>query len=389
MIKRILIRLLKSRPIQKLVNAGYGRTPVQDGDHLCILPGTPNRLGDLIMNNYLLRLLQPHYDLSYGVMHWYFKIYADFLQSHSYAHRLLVFPDRWWRMFLFIREIRKRRIKAAVLLPFFPAGSDLCFYLAGVPVICAMRGASMVSTHHFNFEKFANRNHYSTGADCILDALGIDRAFLPDELPWFPYKQATPPECKREGDEVLLALHTGGGTFWMRRWPPEKYLELATLFLDHYPGKIFLIGGKEEYPANESLRASLIEQGYHESRIINFCGSLLLDRLASILAASDIFLGNDSGPMHLATAIKKRVICIFGPTNIPYLSPAYIDHKNVVIYQKLDCVPCLATTCRLSEDRQYTCLRDLAVQTVWDKLEETIHIENSSRLRPESALHHK
>src|SRR5579872_5402519 len=127
MIKQFLLRILKSRPVRYVINPSYGKALVEEGDHLCILPGAPNRLGDLIMNNHFLRRLQPHYAISYGVMEWYYQRNEDFLRNHCYARQLLVFPDRWWRMLLFVRKIRKKKIKAAVLLPYFPKGTDLCF----------------------------------------------------------------------------------------------------------------------------------------------------------------------------------------------------------------------------------------------------------------------
>ncbi|HTI10448.1 MAG TPA: glycosyltransferase family 9 protein [Puia sp.] len=378
MIMRLFYRMVKSSLFRRLINPGYKTTPLRDGDLVCVVPGEPNKLGDLIMNNHCLQILQRHYSLSYGVLDWYLERNRDFLENHCYARDLLVFPTNLWKMVLFIREIKKRKYKAAILLPYFPKRTDVCFYLAGVPVISALGGTSAVSTHHYNVEKFANQNHYTAAAPCILDALGIDHVIEPDDLPWFPFTKMTPEECKRKGG-ILMTLHIGGGTFWMRRWPPEKFLELAKLFLDQYEGKIFLVGGGEEFEENEAFKNALVAHCEDKDRVVNFCGSSSCNRFANIIAASDIFLGNDSGPMHMATALKKRVICIFGPSNIPFLNPTYVDERNATIYLDLECVPCKTITCRLPEDKQYSCLKDLPVGMVWAKLQAAIESADLSR----------
>jgi ADP-heptose:LPS heptosyltransferase len=169
------------------------------------------------------------------------------------------------------------------------------------------------------------------------------------------------------GAPPFLSIHIGGGTYWRRWWPEEKYLKICQLFLQHYDGKIFLVGGKDEYQNNERIKNILQQEYRAEERVLNVCGADL-NTTANILSISDVFLGNDSGPMHLATAVNTRVIAIFGPSPSYRVNPAAHDERNITISSSLDCAPCDDAKCRLPADKQYSCLTGLPAKMVWEKL---------------------
>jgi len=102
-------------------------------------------------------------------------------------------------------------------------------------------------------------------------------------------------------------------------------------------------------------------------RVIN-CSGKNLNTVANILSSSNIFLGNDSGPMHMATALGCKVLAIFGPSSKVTFSPAKYDKKNIAISADLECAPCNSTVCQLPGDKIYSCLTDLSVITVWENL---------------------
>ena len=129
--------------------------------------------------------------------------------------------------------------------------------------------------------------------------------------------------------------------------------------------------GSEEYDENETLRQALLNEGNDETRIVNFCGSDI-NIMANVLAAADVFVGNDSAPMHIATALNTRVIAIFGPSPIANVNPTAHDRRNITVHAALECVPCGSRTCRLASEKQFSCLTELPVPLVWQKLKEVL-----------------
>ncbi|HYE54998.1 MAG TPA: glycosyltransferase family 9 protein [Chitinophagaceae bacterium] len=377
--KKILYRFLKSKLVRMLVNPRYGKVTGINSGHLYVVPGQCNRLGDLIMNNHFIQQLQKFYYVSHGVTDWYLKKNQDFLENHCYTTDILVFPTNWWKRILFIFKAKRKKIDAVVMLPYHPEPIELYLYLAGIPVIVAMQGSSAFSTHHFNFAKFSQQNHYTSAANCIMDALGSDRNLPLDVSPWFPFKKMQMDECRNTGG-VSLAVHIGGATYWLRRWPAEKFTKVCRQFLDNYEGRIFLVGGADEHEDNEKLKETLALQCNAEGRIMNFCGASL-NQFANVLHNADLFLGNDSGPMHMATALRKRVLAIFSSANIAYLNPTYIDKKNITIFSDLECVPCKVDFCKLPADKQYSCLNDLSTRIVWNRLQSVLDEMGAPRIQ--------
>ncbi len=350
-----------------MVNPGYAKVDKLEGGNLCIVLNQYNKLGDLIMNNHFLLNLKGKYNLTCVVTDEFFVKNKEFLENHCVAGDCLVFPKSSRRRLAFIRQIKRRNIGGVVLFTHSPKLIEVFFFLAGVPVIAGIRGWAELLTHCFDVEALKDQEHFTTTAYCIQHTLGVRKQVTLTPAPYFPFR-LTGPATGNAAGEILMAVHTSGQTYWMRRWPQEKYIEVCKMFLARYPGKILLVGGKEEHGNSEAIKNRLIEDCNAEGRVQNCCGESL-NTAANVLSSVDVYLGNDSGPMHLATALKKaRVICIFGPSNIRYVNPTAVDRKNVTIASELACAPCLADTCALAADKQYSCLNDLPTRKVWEKL---------------------
>jgi ADP-heptose:LPS heptosyltransferase len=122
-----------------------------------------------------------------------------------------------------------------------------------------------------------------------------------------------------------------------RRWPHVNYINLIIRFLDLYPHfKIILTGS-----TNEKKYVSRIFNGIPEkyrSSVTDTSGNLNLTDLINIIHYSRFIITNDSGPMHLAFAIKKKTIALFGPCS----PDGYITQPNAAfIYRKIHCSPCV------------------------------------------------
>ncbi len=121
-----------------------------------------------------------------------------------------------------------------------------------------------------------------------------------------------------------------------RIWNIEKYIELINELLKEYKGTVILIGSKDEKEIGNKISSHV-----EETSLINMIGKTTIPQTAAIIKNSQLFIGNDSGPLHIALALKiPSTIAIFGPTShLQVLSSGYRD-TCIVVRKDLECTPC-------------------------------------------------
>lgn len=138
----------------------------------------------------------------------------------------------------------------------------------------------------------------------------------------------------------LIAMHPGsGGYSTARRWAPERFAQLADTLYRDTEGQLILLGGPEE----AELHRQIFELMQSDMPVRSFAGKGTIRVAAAILDQADLFIGNDSGLMHMATAVGTPTIAIFGLTNSAAWGPYTGDHpsrKAVVVKLDLPCMPC-------------------------------------------------
>ena len=118
-----------------------------------------------------------------------------------------------------------------------------------------------------------------------------------------------------EGQGPLIAIHPGS-PIALKRWLPERYAELADWLIAQKRAHILFVGVEDEIPIITEIQARM------RGASINIAGKTTLTQLASILQACNVFIGNDSGPMHLAAAVGTQTIGLYGPGDPTRFGPA-------------------------------------------------------------------
>ena len=142
-------------------------------------------------------------------------------------------------------------------------------------------------------------------------------------------------------DRPLIAIHPGS-PIALKRWLPERYAELADGLIARKGARILFVGVKDEIQIITEIQARMREES------INIAGKTTLTQLASILHTCSVFIGNDSGPMHLAAAVGIPTIGLYGPGDPTRFGP--VGEKCQTIRMKLDCPPCSGPICRFKAD---------------------------------------
>ena len=131
----------------------------------------------------------------------------------------------------------------------------------------------------------------------------------------------------------LVAIHPGSGGYSLaRRWSVEGFARVAGALVERYGARIVLVGTAAD---GVSQVASLMR-----SEAVNLEGKTTLGQLAAILKRCDLFIGADSGVMHLVAAVGTPLVAIFGPSNHRAWGPWPRDGRHIILRADLPCSPC-------------------------------------------------
>lgn len=167
-----------------------------------------------------------------------------------------------------------------------------------------------------------------------------------------------------DDSNVLIGFHPGSATLKnhiKRRWDPEKFAELGKKLIEDLNAKILIFGGPEENELKRKIKG-LINS---ENSFVIEAGSL--PENAALMAKCKVFVSNDSSLMHIASALKLKVVAILGPTNPNYIHPWKTKHK--IVRLTLDCSPCFIYSPRplicFRDDVLFKCIKELSVDMVY------------------------
>jgi lipopolysaccharide heptosyltransferase I len=179
----------------------------------------------------------------------------------------------------------------------------------------------------------------------IADYLGCDTSDIR-----FPF----PPLNEVSFSEPLpgkYAVFVPGARWHTKKWPPEKFGRLAGLL----PFTVVVVGGKSDIDlGNKIVRLS-------GGKAVSLAGSTDLRQLIKILQGAEFVVSNDSGPMHIAAALGRRVYALFGPTEASRTGPYGKGH--LIIRADVECSPCFRKKCN-----DLKCMERLSVQQVFQAI---------------------
>lgn len=138
-----------------------------------------------------------------------------------------------------------------------------------------------------------------------------------------------------------------------KRWPEEKYAELASLLQSKMRAKILIIGSVDETPLAETIASRMSERPHI------LTGKTSLPQLAALLSFADLFVTNDSGPMHLANFLRIPLIALFGPTEPARTGP--LHQPAVIIHKEVSCWPCSYRLCPFD----HRCMMNISPEEVF------------------------
>ncbi|HEY8600518.1 MAG TPA: glycosyltransferase family 9 protein [Thermomicrobiales bacterium] len=163
--------------------------------------------------------------------------------------------------------------------------------------------------------------------------------------------------------EPLLVIHPGGGanpgtTMDMKRWPAERFAQVAATLRAQLGGSIILVGAESDRQLVNATNAAL------RGDAVDLCAALSLDELGALCARATLYIGNDSGTTHLAEGCGTPVVAIFGPTDPAQYGPT--DGIGEAVWDPVSCGPYVqrGDLTRLTATETFRCIDTITVEQV-------------------------
>jgi heptosyltransferase-1 len=340
--------------------------PVHRGKtHLRILILKPSSLGDVIQALPVLRLIKQHLPQS-EIFWWIDSALAPLLEGDPDLAGIIRFerkrwgkPRYWPELFRSIRETRAWHFDWVIDLQCLARSASFAWLARGEFLI----GLDEVREGARGFyDAIVPRHSFHTHAVdwylAILKPLGIP---VHNHFDWLPERAdiAAAVNAKWPRDNSRWIALQPGARWDNKRWPVDYFAEVVRAFSREAPDVRFaILGSRDDHALGRTIAQAA------PARCLNLCGETSLPEMVEWVRRCDLMVTNDTGPMHVAAALGKPMVALFGPTE-PHRTGPYGQLGNVLRID-LPCSPCLSADCTYVKHNE--CLNAISPQVVLERV---------------------
>lgn len=323
-----------------------------------------DRLGDVILSTPVIKNLRIAFPNSY--LAFMCRPYTkEALEGNPDLDEIIVY-DKYGqhKNFLsslkFAFSLRKKKFDWAIIL--HPTNrAHLLTFLAAIPFrIGWNKKMGFLLTKKIPHQKQKGEKHEMEYTLDILRRLNIP---ITDKNTYFPIKEKNQKRVEeilnQEGippGEKFIVIHPCASCP-SKRWPPEYFSQLIKLLNKKSSLKVIVIAAQSETKFTKEIIT--------QNPVIDLSGKLSISEIGSLIKRAAVFISNDSGPVHIASAVNTPVIAIFGRKNAG-LSPVRwkpLGEKSFYFHKDAGCVYCLAHNCL----KKFLCLKKIKPEEVAEK----------------------
>jgi lipopolysaccharide heptosyltransferase II len=344
--------------------------------HLKILILKPSSLGDVIQALPVLRLLKLHFRDA-EIFWWIDSALAPLLDGDPDLAGIVRFerkrwksPRHWPEMLRSVRWLREQHFDLVIDLQCLARSGAFAWlangkFLVGLDEVReGARGFYDLAVRRASFHTHAVDWYLS-----VLPQLGVP---VHKNFQWLPERPqiAAAVNSKLKTQNSKLILLQPGARWANKRWTAEHFAELVRLTAENFPAARFaILGDAEDQPPGEIICRAAPE------RCLNLCGETSLPEMIEWLRLCDLMVTNDTGPMHVAAALGKPLVALFGPTE-PRRTGPYGQLENVLRIE-LPCSPCLKDYCNYEKPNE--CLNAISPAMVFERVRRQLQRPFESR----------
>lgn len=329
----------------------------------------PAWVGDMVMAQSLfICLKQRHADAVIDVLapEWCRELLARMPQvnrawSLPIAHGELALRKRWD----IAQQMRQQAYDQAIVLP-NSFKSALIPRFAGIPLRSGWRGEARGWL--LNDCRVLDKRAYPLMVQRFAALAFAPGAELPHPLPrpQLLVQPAMAAQLRERlqlmSNQAVLVLCPGAEFGPAKQWPVEHYGAVAQHFLQQGM-QVWLMGSAKDH----ATAAAIVAQSGHHAAIHNLCGRTTLGEAVDLLAAASAVVSNDSGLMHVAAALARPLVVVYGSTSAAFTPP--LAERVRCLSLQLSCSPCFKRECPLGH---LNCLRQLEPARVIDAVNELV-----------------
>lgn len=330
-----------------------------------------DRIGDVLLSTPVIKALRNAYPKSHIAM--MVRPYSkDVVEGNPCLNEVILYDKdkecrTAWSTVKFALGLRKKQFDLAIVL--HPTNrSNAIPFLAGIPYrIGYNKKLGFLLTHRLNDTKHQGLKHEMEYTLDVVRALGIEPK---ESEPYMPLRDESEQKIEEmlkahnvKPGELLTAIHPGASCI-SKRWPAVNFAILSDWIAQRFGARVVIIGDKSTAEISKEIMQEMIYKP------IDLVGKITVSELASLLKRCALFVSNDSGPVHVASAVGTWVISIFGRKE-PGLSPLRwgpLGLKGRALQKAVDCARCLAHKC----DVDFKCLRALTAEDVFKEAEDIL-----------------
>lgn len=321
-----------------------------------ILITRTDRMGDVVLSTPALKAVREHFPKSHiaVLVRPYTK---ECIEGNPYIDEIIIY-DKYGKhkkpldSFKFAMDLKKKRFDLAIAL--HPTNRvHLTLFLAGIPErIGYNKKLGFLLTKRIPHEKQHGQKHELDYTLDVIKALGVDPV---NKALHMPLKKETQEEMDKRLLEAgiskkdkIITIHPSSSCP-SKKWPAERFSRVADRLIEEYNIKVVLIAGAG------NKNDSLIVKRCMKHKAVDFSGETSIPELASLLKRSDLFISNDSGPVHVASAVGTPAIVIFGRKD-KGLGPKRwgpTGKSDIILHKDAGCIQCLAHNCA----KEFLCLK--------------------------------
>jgi lipopolysaccharide heptosyltransferase II len=310
-----------------------------------ILIVKPSSLGDVVQALPVLRRLKQQ--LPASAIHWWIdEPWLPLLQGDPDLAGLVPFrrrrwasPRRWPEALVSIGQLRALRFDWVIDLQGL-ARSGLFAWLAGGALLVGVDDPREGARGFYDLV-VPRPSRQTHAVDWYLGVLPLLGLSAQGDFTWLPARpeiaQGVRDRWPVAGSRWVAVLP--GARWPNKRWPVAHYAELVRrLAADHTDLRFAVLGGAEDRPLGDVIARA------NGPRCLDLTGQTTLPEMVEWLRLSAVVVTNDTGPMHVAAALGRPVVALFGPTE-PRRTGPYGQVDRVLQLPSLACVPCLKARC--------------------------------------------
>jgi len=338
-----------------------------------ILVVRTDRIGDVVLTTPALEVLRQAYPQA-KISMMVTPLTKDIVDLNPFLDEVIVYDKKgadkgffnFWR---FISKLKTKRFDLAINYH-LKSRMNLLLFHAGIPNRIGFKNEKLgfLLTEQYPDPRTDGQKHEAEYCLDLLKHIGI-------EYKNFHVRVSVHEDSEKWVDEIfkqhgilpgdkLIAIHPGASCI-SKRWPPERFGDVADRLAEKYQSKVLLIGsGDNQLIAREVLITM-------KQPVIDMTGKTTVSHLISVLKRCTLLISNDSGPVHLAVGVETPVISIFGRNQLGLSASRWkpLGLFDIALHRDVGCKVCLAHLCELN----FKCLKSVTVEHVLEAADDIFH----------------